>query len=242
MSNDTKAHVEVENYERPTRYWTDLGYKKFETVRIDGGTAAEHVKIMFHRHEAKFCATCLKVTFLSTDYRALVAAIGKHIEASATRTFNRYIDVFYERRPESDRSPSIGGRSWSHYSSRNEDGDLESKDVSGIVLEFDVYDISEPFEYALVKGNDKAREWRRLFWDPLLNDWNVDVSQTLTCTRHEIADYLPYTWERYQTLLAIRKGLSRLDEKLTSLFREKGEKSARLLDAIDTTKLLGAGE
>lgn len=230
--------IHIHHGERTKHRWNELGFKKLEDVMVPTKIGQRRVAVVFNARTGEFGANAAEHHFHSKDYRGLIKAIGEHFDKVSTLTFERYISIDFDVRHESTRS-GYGSKSW------RGSGD-EDKPVSGIQLEFDVHDVSNPFDVAVHGrgGKATARVWRRL--ERQANgEWQTVGKEE---TRHEnhyggLKQMIPFTEERFQTLTSLKDGMTRIAAVLHEMFNDKAlesGKAALLLDGLETQKLLPA--
>ncbi len=237
-----KPSVAVSQGNRDKSEWNKSGFKKFDDAMVPTSHGQARVATYFNKDESRFAAGAADLLFFCSDYRVLVDAISEKLKALEALTFQRYIDVDYEQTHESRRY-GHGSKGWY--------GDDKDKPVCGIRLEFDVYDISDPFEVAVYggrKATSQARVWRRL-WRNDRGEW---VQEGDDETRYQgrdgggvggVGHLIPFTEERHQTLTSLKEGMASIAATLNGMFNSKSLASgqaALLLDGLETQKLLPA--
>jgi len=231
--------------ERSQLEWNRAGFKKIDEHVVKGTHVARKVAIRFDKHNGHFGASVDGGSFVAPTFQSLEKLLRAHVDAHSQLVFHRYIDVRYVRHPETTRGTHRG--SWSR--SYRVSGDER---VVGIELEFDVFDVSEPFETAGVKQNVPARAcvWQRLKRSDFaassrLRSWEPSAApETLSYGGSDRPEALiPYTDARFETLCAIQAGIAALDAKLNEIVGDaaKGEKALVRLDGLDPRRLLGGG-
>lgn len=248
--------VKSETRREPSKHdWASDGFKKFEEVLAQGKDRGEHVKVYFKKHDATFAAYYRNMYFEAKDYKALEVALSEHLKKSETLTFHRYLYINYHRTEESRRHGGVGNYSrGGHYGRRDHD----EVEISGIGLEYDVYDVSEPFETgcrgSAKNSTYKAQVQRRMIQGPN-GEWSVDNEETVSCeyglsTKENDEDgrrggssrVVPYTEERRATLDAIRDAIKKIDAKLSTIVGKRAKDVGLALDGLDATRLLGSGK
>lgn len=236
-----KPDVEKTEGMRNNSAWVSAGFKKFDDAMVKTKHGQERVAVRFNKDSGQFGACVADMTFECKDYKGLVEAMGEHLNALESLEYTRYILVEYSQRHSSRRGPR-GSKHWGG-------GGDEDRPVSGIYLEFDVYDVSNPFELAVYghgpRGKSRARVWRRMEREESTGEWQPAGGDE---TRHiydedDINHLIEYTEPRYQTLNELFNSLGKIAEVLDGMFGEKmltSGKSAKLLDAMMGQKLLAA--
>jgi len=210
--------------------WSRSGFKKLDTVEVKGRHQTVRVTVRFDKHDSMFAAELEGVTFKGRDLKAVEVALGKHLATVEAYEFRRYIEIDYDRTHESQRH-GIQGRSW--WGARGED----ERPVSGIRLEFDVYEVTEPFVTRSGCERTTARVWRRLRWDEAGAIWITGAEEVRNDS--SLTGLIPFTQERLDVLVAIKTALQGLDAKLWLLFGDKVKDVGRMLDQMDMKQLPG---
>lgn len=236
-----EPNVEEQSGERTQTQWNQKGFKKLDVVIIKSKHGQQRVDVRFNKDSGFFGASLADMTFTSRDYHALVAKLSAHLMSIESLVYERYILINYDERHESTRGRG-GSKEWR---GSKDHGD---RPVSGIYLEFDVYDISNDFDVAVhsagPRGTSKARVWRRMRRDD--SEWAPDGDDE---TRHiydeddDLKELVPYTDDRYQTLVGIKDGFQNIAAILNGMFGEKAMESGKsitMLDAMSGQKLLPA--
>lgn len=227
--------------ERGDAEWKRDSYKRFEDAMIHGKLETRRVVVRFNSSMGLFGASFGDMTFRSRDYKALTKRLAEHLSTMESHVFARYLKVDYEQRHESRRNRH-GGKAWH--------GDGEG-DVTGIYLEFDVFDVSEEYDTAVhgrgARGTSKARVWRRMArgrdgeWSQVGDD---DVE-------HVYGDHdpfkalIPYTEDRWRTLVGLKESIGKVAAVLDSMFGDKALESGAgmaMLDGMAGQRLLPAPE
>lgn len=218
--------------------WKRAGFTRFKEAMVHCDLEARRVAIRFSESSGRFGACLADVTFYSTDYKALVKRLGAHLASLQALVFDRYLDVDYEQRCESERT-GHGSKHW-----RGEGKGA----VTQVGLAFDVYDVSSEYATAVHgrgrAGTSKARVWRLLRIED--GNWVQAIDDDM---RHVHGDYdpfktlIPFTEERYQTLLGLMESLGKIAEVLNAMFGDKALESGKgvaMLDSVSGQKLLPA--
>jgi hypothetical protein len=216
--------------ERGARQWRDLGFKKFDTILIEGKLRTVGAAVLFSRRHGEFGANFLGVTFGARDLESMESAMRKHLAAAESYTFERFIEVDYDAKHRARRT-GLDGKRWG--------SENEAEPISGFSIEFVVYEISNEFPTTYHGGTYPAKVWRRM--ELTGDEWTVAHEETVTVRHESTRRLIPFTESRYSTLIAVSEALQGLHGKLESMFGDGVADAALVLDALGGRFQLGAG-
>lgn len=232
----TYPNVTMHDFEKTPSEFRRDGFKKFEDAMVPTKHGQKRVPVVFDNHSGTFGASVADKAFFSKDYKALVAAMSAHLTTLETLEFERWITVDFSLKHESTRR-GHGSKEW-------RGSDHADRPVSGIYLEFDVYDVSKPFDVAVYGGRNatsKSRVWRRL--SRIKGEWTPVDGEEARHERDSDDKLIEYTEDRYQTLCGLKESLGKVATVLHAMFDSKALESGAgilLLDKMSGQKLLAA--
>lgn len=212
--------------------WRTNGYKKFDEIMVAGESARERVKVWFNRKDESWGASLRGMTFLAGSMAALEGALGRHLRQSEVYQFSRYLTVDYTRTAESHRGRHPGTKSWSG----GRRSTAASEEIAWIGLEFDVWDVSQPFNSSPPYAADAAesvpcRVWRRMELDESA-EWRAVEDDVVLSEERASRKLIPFTHARFRLLVSIKRAIQEIDAKLVAVLGEDVADPAAAIDSL----------
>lgn len=220
------------------------GTKKIDTITIKGDFISEKVDLRYHTEDGTYHASIGTVDFQDDSLPDLKSKLTAHIKKQEVLTWERYILVDYR---STELATVLGGTRGDYYSQHK--AKKNANDVGGLTLEYQVFEVSNPFDMQIGDNKRPARRWREYRRNEIYGQWiriggaGNEEQHTEDHHKYTFSRLIPYSDERIATLDRIQAAIADLDRRMGLMFGKgaTGTAIAQVLDRLDTTKLLGSG-